>query len=704
MMELSNVLNKLTQRETPEKEYLLALQVWQGGVKSAIWTIEEGKVRVAALGGQEIWEETAEDLVNAADRSLATASSRFTEEGKEPTKIIFGLPYDWVEGEKILPSWQKSLRVLCEELEFSPVGFVLTVDAINHHLKNLEGIPPSVILVSPQKDQVLVAVIQRGTVKRVEQVSRSENLAADVYEGLSRLEESESLPSRMVLFNGEDMEEARQILIEFPWQSKLSFLHLPKIEILPLDFDITSICLAGGSEVAKSLGFKTTETEEPQEKKEDLIPAFGFVYSKDIREEPGEQEELPRGDEEVKEEAPESKEPEPVASKKAFFPSFSWPQLPGMSLGIFLAVVGLLVLGAGFLGLIWFLPKAQVILYVSPKSLEKEFALTVDPNQEVVDKENFLLPGRIVETEVSGEKEESTTGKKTVGEKTKGEVTIFNTAGSRRLNAGTILTGPGGLKFTLDEDVAVGSGSAVDREEVKTMVTATEIGADYNLAADSEFGLANLDKSVIGAKNNSTFTGGTSRQIQAVSEEDQKRLLNLLNEELEGKGKIALLEEITGEQKVIEDSVSLKEVSRRFDHQIGDEAQDLRLSLKVKVSVLVLKEEDLFGLIEEKIKDSIPEGYEAKKEQIQSQLKMERREKDGSIACQVFISLNLLPKLRIEEIMKNIKGKQQTIARDYLGKIPGVVSSEIVINPKLLERISILPRNEKNIQLEVRSQ
>lgn len=698
-MELANLLSKFTHQPSPEKkEYFWALEIWEGGVKSAIWTVEEGKIQVVVLGSQELWQENVEDLVTAADQSFATASERFIGIGEEPSKIIFGLPTDWLEDEKIISSRQHMLQALCEKLALSPLGFVLVVDALNHHLKDIEGVPPSGILVNPQKKQVLVAVLEIGKVKGVEQVKRSEDLTADVYEGLSRFGELKTLPSRILLFNGEDMEAARQILIDFSWTSKLPFLHFPKIEILPQDFDINALCLAGGSEVAKSLGFEVMETQKDQIA--EVEPGFGFVRGEDI------QKKMPEPIPELVQTEEIIEEISEVEKPKLTFPlfsGFSLPRLPGIPL-LGLVGGGALLLGIASFIFLWSTLRARVTIYVTPKLLEKEIELTVDPTQDVVDEASLLLPGKVLEIEAKGDKTEETTGQKTVGEKAKGGVTIINSGGARNLSVGTILTGPGGLKFTLDQDVLISSSSGVaSPTTIKAAITAEKFGADYNLAADSIFTIGNLDKSLIQAKNDSALTGGTSRQIQAVSEDDQKNLLVSLTEELKEKGKSDLMANVPPGKKLIEESTTTKESSRSFNHKVGEEASSLTLSLKVKVKALIFSQDDLLSLTGKQIASSIPGDYEAKKEEIKTQLEILKSKEDGSALVKVVIAANLLPKIQSETIAQSIKGKTPQDARTYLSQLPGFADTEIEISPSLPAVILRLPRTEKNIEIEIKS-
>ncbi len=718
-MELPNIIDKITHpEEKKKKEYFWALQIWDEGVKSAIWTVEEEKTGVVALGSYESWEDGVEELTVAVDKSLSTASERFVGEGQEPSKVIFGLPDDWTSDDKIKPEKQEILSELCRKLDLEPVGFVSTFDALNHHLKEVEGAPPSVILISPGKKMINLAVVEVGKIKKVEKVLRSENLGADVYEGLLRFSEIETLPSRILLFNSEEMEEARQILISFPWQTpqiegkKLPFLHFPKIEILPYDFDITAVSLAGGKEVAKSLGFKiSTEEEKPEEVKEEVVD-LGFVKGEDIAKE------FPQV--EVEEElvpvAEERPKPRPILAvfkeklSNIRIPRFSLPPLPG---GPFLGIgagITFLILLAG-LGVIWWnVPKAQVTIFITPQVLEKEEELTVDPNQEVLDEKNLILPGQIIESEASGEKTAPATGEKTVGEPARGEVIVYNRTDAKKVfPEGTVIVGPGNLKFTLDRETTVASktpdlATGVDKwGEAKVGATAVDIGAQYNLASNSQFSFKDFPTTSYLAKNESSFVGGTSRQIQAVSEDDQKNLQEKLSGELAENAKSGLLVKTPPGKKLIEEAISTSATSVSFDHKVGDESQTLGLKLTVKVSGLAFSQDDFTNLSQKILAGEIPQDFELKKEEISARFEIKEKNEDGSVLFKTSIHANLLPRLDKTEIVKNIRGKNPDLARKYFSTISGFADSEIFISPKFPGFLGTLPRREDKITLEIRS-
>jgi len=737
-MELPNIIEKITHQEEREKrEYFFALQIWDEGVKSAIWTIEEKGIKVVVLGSQEEWEGGVDELIAAVDKSLSVAFERFEGIGEEPSRVIFGLSDDWISGDKIIPEKQEMLSALCQRLDLKPIGFVSIFDALNYRIKEIEGVPPSMILINLGKKAINLAVIEAGKIYKVEKVLRSDNLGADVYEGLLRFEEVENLPSRMVLFNGEETEEARQILISFPWQTpspegkELSFLHFPKVEILPYDFDINAISLVGGKETAAFSGFKVDLEPKEREKKESL------EFSKEKEFEKGEKEDnlgfvkgkdvayftpkMPK-EEEIQEEGAAKKTDflveEEKPKTKPFFEFIRGNFFGKKIFGFFSSFLRPLEIGGGIIFLIalsllfflWNIPQAKITVFFSPQVLEKELEIIIDPNQETIDEKNLILPGQVIEVEIGGEKNISTTGKKTVGEKARGEITIYNRTDTKKVfPEGTIIIGPGELKFVLDREVEVASKTpnletGVDEwGEAKVEVSAFDIGAQYNLAANSQFRFKDFPTTSFLGKNESAFTGGSSREISAVSEEDQKNLQKKLLGELEENAKNEILLKVPQGKKLVEEAISSSITSVFFDHKVGEEAQTLNLKLKVKFSGLVFDQKELLGLIKNSLSSQIPENFEFKDEEILTRFEFKEKKNDGSVLFSVFLQANLLPKLDTAEIIKNIKGKRPKMAKSYFSNISGFSDLEISFSPKLPKILEVIPKQEDKISLELRS-
>jgi len=746
-MEVKTILEKIRQKENQPSEYYFALEIGREFIKSAVFSIEENQVEVVSLGDRERWENE-EELIEAVDASLSSAAEKLPVKGevKEPDKVVFGLPSAWVEGDKIVANKLKLLKNLSEKLDLKPAGFVVITEAIVYHLKTTEGIPLTAILVNLGLKKIGVSLVKIGKILGPKLIDKSDNLADDLVEGLSRFKIQEPLPARILLCNsGDQSEEVRQQLVSYPWleekKEAVEFLHLPKVEVLPVYFDIEAIALAGGKEVAKAAGLVLEEKpaeekgvvkkeveEKPVviEEKPGFVAAeeLGFVKGKDVAEkEVSVKPELPRPEVAVE----KAVEKGAVLTKMTLFaklcsfrPSFSWlgkinltflreliPNLLRMRLTLVL-VIGLFLIFIGSLfAAYWYLPQAEVTLYLEPEMLAKDFTIKLDPNASTPDKENFVLPARQIEVEVENKKSRVTTGSKEIGDPAKGEVTVYNgTSNEKTFKAETKITSLAGLEFTFDDEVKVASQSSAAEPPGKAVVkvTATKIGTEGNLTAGTEFTIANYAKSDYVAKNDSAFSGGTSRQIQAVSEEDQKTLLADLETSLEKEAREKLVAQLSLEQKLIEESIANQVVNKDYDHQIGDETENLELTLKLKSSALVYTEQELRDLVEDKILESITEGFNYQPEETEFSFDLEKVNEDGSVTVKSHLEAKLTPQLDLEQIKKNLAGKYIVIGRAYLNNLPKVTGFEEKIIPRLPGRFGTFPRVAKKIEIKLKIQ
>lgn len=714
-MEVKEILKKIRQQEAEKKEYLFALQLDEGLVKSAVWMVEKGVVKILTIGETQSWEDEKE-ILEVVDNSLSSAAEKMSllKEEAEPNKVIFGLASDWIEENKIIPSKLEILKKISKELELSPVGFVVIPEAIVHYLKITEGIPPTAILVGEGRKRLTVTLVKLGKIVGTELVNRSGNLGGDLTEGLSRFGEEEVFPARILLYNlSENLQEEKQQLMDYSWQEGgITFLHLPKVEILPVDFDIKAVALAGGREVAKAEGIQIMPIEEkPAEEKEvEEIPEtemMGFLKGKDIAKEmPPE-----TGKMEEMEEKEILEQPKKLnfGIIKEFFSRIPRIEFANKTPLIFVLVgVLLVILGGIFIASYWYIPKAEITLLVKPQILEKDFTIKLDPELEMADKTKLALPAQEIKTSLGGEKSSPTTGTKTVGDSAKGEVTIYNrTDKQKTFPAGMEISGPSNLKFTFDDEVTVASESAgPDYTSIpgkaKVKVTAVAIGTEGNLASGTEFGIGNFSRSDFIAKNEEAFSGGTSREVQVVDSKDQEKLLSELNEELKTKAIEELRETSPPNKKIIAESLKSRVIEKSFSQDVGQEASELKLNLKVEFAVLGYGEDELRGIIEDEVKKAIPSGFEYKYEESEFGFSLEKITKEGVAMFTVHLKARLIPQLDLEKMKKDLTGKYPDLARQYFDNLPNIEGSEIKIRPVLPGRLATLPRLTKNIKIELK--
>jgi hypothetical protein len=722
-MEISRLFSK-QEPETPVERFL-ALQIQEGVVQAAVWQVDGGTATIVKFGPSQSWENE-ESLVTAVDASLAEACAGLE---SEPNRVIFGLPEYWIETDKISPEHSGKIKLLVDKLELQPLGFVTTTEAVLQFLKASEGIPPSVVIVELGKTRIGVVVTHLGEILGREEVGRSADLAADTEEGLARIDATQ-LPSRILIIDGVEP-EAQQQLASYSWQEKLPFLHLPKVESLGTDFSVKAVALAGGVEAARSLGIEQTIEIGSQEiadsnAQEVVIGQevgnvrsvdegnLGFVVDEDIRQATTETE---LGEEVL----PQA---EPIASSsvipsKGLKDKFSGLSLPKFSLPQFafnlrgsaprLAIAGAILMllvvvgGAGF----WLVKsEAQIIISVKGQSITRALELSVGEARA------SELPWVAAQAEtISLEKNDTipTTGEAVVGEKAAGEITIFNkTDTERNLAAGTTVTSSNGLRFVLEESVSVASRSAQEKEgglditfgQAGVKVSAEKIGAEYNISADSSLAVGDFPKSSLEAKAAAEFSGGSSRTVKAVSRQDREDLLARLSDQIKAAAVEAQEGSSGGESKTVPMGEP-KIISQSFSKGVGEEAQEVSLTLSAEVNLLRFNTEELKTLISEQLSGDIPSGYAVDPQKVALTITHAEENSDGDMIIKVDVEAQLSPQIEMEAYKEKLAGASVSSAQMLIKTLPNFESGSVEVTPYFPILSRRLPGSASRIKLVV---
>ncbi len=750
---LDKITALLPFRERQEnKEYFFGLNIGAEKLTAALWAIEGSELKILEVAADDY--SSQDDILTVTDKLLDQVLGL---KEIEPQKILFGVPHSWLIDDNLKDEYLRLLRVLVKELELTPMAYVATSNSLIHFLEKQEGVPPTAILVDFEKLHLTVTVVRAGKLDGVKVVTRGENSGSDIEKALLTFTDIETLPSKILIF-GVRAQELKSQLLSFSWMSKLSFLHFPKIDILGEDIEIKSVCLAGGSEMntdisyterpvkkqAEKKGILEEETEkieskesnepsEPKASDDSLTQSettegdnFGFVVG-DIAEK-----EKPAGAEESLSEelasedivedgekdlaVPEEQSPvetqdflaedQPVSppqtgkiNKKLVLTKF----IPkGFTNLIILAgiVVGLILL----LGAYIFLPKAEVKIFVEPKVVEKDAQVIADPKQKTVDEDSKIIPGEVVEAEVSGSAKDSASGKKQIGDPAKGTIIVYNkTSGSQSLSKGTSISS-GGIKFTLDTSVTIASQSASDSGitfgKGNTTVTAASIGADGNLSSGSDFTIAGFTSDKLVAKSEGNFSGGTSKDVTVVSSEDQQRLLAKLSSDLRQQAQQKLQEKYPN-KKILQEALSESVSKKSYSKNINDQAGEFSLNMTIRYKGTAFEDKDLKLIVSKLVTTQVPEGFELDISGTETQADVSKLEKDGKLIFLARFKAKLLPKIDTEKIKNQIKFKSPDEVVEALKGMDNVLGSEINLSPSLPKILQRLPAFANNIKIEV---
>lgn len=689
-------------------EYFFALNISSERMICSLWTIEDNQLKIldTASDNYTSLDQLTEKVDKLLDETLGIREM-------EPQKILFGVPSSWLIDENLKEEYMKVLRDLVKELELQPMAYVENSHALAHFLEKTDGIPPTAILVGFETHHLIVTVVRAGKIDGVKIVQRGEDSGADIEKTLVSFTDVETLPSKILIY-GTDVSKLKDRLLSFSWMSKLSFLHFPKIEVLPDDLEIKSVCFAGASEIDASVVYKehpisqaavksSFVTKDMDKKgaetdiKSVLTEDLGFMVG-DIgaQEEEMETEELVVPQENPMTELEDFEHELPAPPPGKLLPRKS------RNIALLTGIVGILVI---ILGAYLFLPKAEVKVFVEPKILEKDAQVIADPNQKTVDEESKIIPGQIVETEVSGTAKGNATGQKQVGDPAKGTIIIYNkTFDSKSLSRGTLVSSSNGFKFTLDIAVNVASQSATDSGitfgKANATVTASVVGADSNLPSGSELTIASFSSSQVSAKAEGNFAGGTSKQVTVVSSDDQNKLLASLTSNLRQQAQQKLQEKLP-QKKILQEALSEEIIKKSFNKNINDQASEFSLNLTANYKGTAFDDKDLRLIVAKLVTTQVPEGFQLNLEDTETQADVSKVEKGGKVIFLARFKAKLLPKIDLDKVRNQIKGKSASEAVNTLKGMDNVLGAEIKMFPSLPTFLQRLPFVGKNIKIEV---
>lgn len=366
-----------------------------------------------------------------------------------------------------------------------------------------------------------------------------------------------------------------------------------------------------------------------------------------------------------------------------------------LAIGLALFILALF-LGSSYV----FIPRASINILVEQVDYEKNLVISILKTQPPVEEgaENILI-GKELSKEGSFEQEFSATGTKEIGQKASGEVTIYN-------NEDTLShTIPAGSKFTSNSKVflstkavtvggaTVASGQIVPGT-IKVAVEAQNAGPDYNLGP-SQFVIAGL-ASKITASSSEAFTGGTSKQVTIISEEDINKANKTVSDELAKKLAQELRTE-NAEYTILDEALSLDAVNLSTSENAGSEIDKFKASITAKLIVLSYQNSQVMNLAKELSSKQLEDNQELLVDEDGINTKFSAQSEDGSsLTLDVGVQGKVVPKFDENEAIGKIKGKSvaqtEEIIKGYSDKI---ISVSVAYFPSFWKTNPVLNKNIK---------
>ncbi|MBU2592220.1 MAG: hypothetical protein ABH867_01110 [Patescibacteria group bacterium] len=683
-----------------------------------------------------------DDLLAALDASLGECLSD-SGLGEGPKEAVFVLSPFWIDDKGVVLGTRKQiLKEVCQSLSVSPLGFLIGEEVLAQRFS-------SFVSVYFSQNHFRVSLVESGEIVSKEEVEGGLGMEFnDLVLVLKRVRGEGVLPEKLIFWGLID-QEAKKRLVGYRWNGEGLFESDPSVEVVSWGslFNYFVEVVSGQGAALEEVEKITSEEKGDIEKKDkdnsdgaeepDSELDFGFV-TEDVAKIPTKKESsvLKESEEEEQPSLPvlamTEKEPETSSGEKVTVsvvgdqafpaaseaiakprpkgkkrPSFKFPK-PALSYGkiLWLFLIPIILLAGATAA--WYFSSVKVEIFVTPEKISKEIEMKMDPSATELDSVGGVVPVENVEITLEGEKSASTTGQKLIGEKTIGKVTIYNrTAETKSFLAGTFLSGPGGLKFVLDDDVQIASKTAdlvsgVDRwGETITAITANDIGAEYNLAAQSLFSVADFSEDKFLAKNSEALSEGTSRQVKAVSKNDRDNLKEVLTKELSAEAKKELEKEGSG-GKILEQSLRSEVIGEVYSAEVAEEKENFRLTLELKFLVSRLSENNLLLLGKKVLEKEVPEGMVLDQDSIDAESRIDSVGEKGVVIGQLSVTGKAYPLIDKEELSLKLKLKNKSEAQKIIRSYSRVYRDQIVFQPSFFRFINFLPPKAENIIIEIK--
>lgn len=726
-------------QKEPEKEYFLALLLKPYAIGAILFEKSQSHISIISHKEEEIEREIntlgTEELIRFSDKVISFIEETLPHEAKLE-KAIFAVPYEWIEEGKIKSEYLSRLKKICDDLGLIPMGFIMSIEAIVHSLQEKEGVPITAIFVKSAKSHVFIYIVKGGTIIEAKKSVVEEDLVKRVEHLLLKVENVDVLPSKIILLAYDGVDAIQQEFLAHSWSSDIPFLHIPQVVVLEKGFEneaiINGVATQMGTEVGEGISVRKPAKDEEDIEiiQEEDSSFFGFVKGGDISDKATEKP-LDEGsslvevhdfrDTDVGEDVAvvphAAKGKNPLLNILGLFSSIGLSGLSNLTKNFknlkFPSFGGsvsnkpkLIALGVGIVVLIFvfsyvyynYLLKAQITVFTDQKSFKKTIPVTFAS-------ENSFKDGKIkineIFTEADGSLSKGVTGKKETGNKAQGEVTIYNKLDSpKTFLKGSSVTSSNNLIFTLTDDVTVASTSSFSTSlsSSNVKIEASTYGKQYNLPSGSNFTVGNFPASSYIAKNNNALSGGTTKDIQVVSQKDLDDLLTQITSDLQNKAIQEAKSKLSSGENILPQSLSSEVTEKNFDKKVGDEAGTISLSAKIKFQFASYNNSDLGGLIKESAAGEIGQDFSLKPSDSKINVQDFTINKD-TVSAKLAINAVFEPTIDKNKLLKSISGKSLSESEKQIKNVAGVTDVNIKFKNKLPFFPNLLPKNPKNIEI-----
>lgn len=249
------------------------------------------------------------------------------------------------------------------------------------------------------------------------------------------------------------------------------------------------------------------------------------------------------------------------------------------------------------------LPKANIQIWPTTETLSFQENITAEKSIKDISVDKKIIPAQYIEIEQEDAQEFLATAIASNDGKSSGTIRIFNKISpvtSFALKTGTHFLSDTGKYFVTLQKVTIPAAKYEKGKLVPGFIDvkaqAEQVGDDYNIKA-SKFSVPKLSGTAyyytIWAESSSAMAGGYTGQVKKVSKDDITLAKDTLTKSLFGNIENSLRKNLTPDDVLLDNAIVKNVVSASADVSADAIAEKFNESVKVKVSALVFKKQDL---------------------------------------------------------------------------------------------------------------
>lgn len=287
---------------------------------------------------------------------------------------------------------------------------------------------------------------------------------------------------------------------------------------------------------------------------------------------------------------PEPEELKPVASR------VSKPSKRVSSLRYFVErLIVLLILVSVIAGTAYVaLPSATISLQLAEDEISTTINIVADSSIQNIDITNSTIPAQIVRATVETTATVPTTGTQSLNSAPASGTVIFTNLTNSPLDIPqntTVSTSAGSpILFKTLSPVNLPAG-ADGRAEVAVEALQSSTGGIGNVEAGAINTLVGPLEDLVTVRNLAATSGGESRSVQVVTQNDMLNLLNSVRVQLQSVAYEEMLTRLTSDQLIIIESIKIVEERNdwtTYNYDVGDVTDTLSLTMRAVVSAIVI--------------------------------------------------------------------------------------------------------------------